>query len=106
MLHFFLEYAALLVWNKQQIYTIQFKTDSTFLGRSDCNDLFGKFELISNNNLNILQIFTTKVNCGDNSLDIDFFQAIESAKSYIISRDKLIIFYENKSKLVFHGQEF
>ena len=89
-----------------QVYTIQFDTDSTFSGINDCNDLVGKYNLISENKIEVINAGGSYANCGDNSLFLDYMSALQSAESYEISGDKLTIFYENKSKLIFYGQEF
>ncbi len=92
--------------NEDQVYTIQFETDSTFNGINDCNDLIGKYILLPENKIEVINAGGSYANCGDNSLFLDYMSALQSAESYEISGDKLTMFYENKSKLIFYGQEF
>jgi len=82
-----------------QIYTIQFREDSTFFAKSDCNEIIGNYEVKSRDSL-IINIFaTTKIYCGEESLDEKYFMALNDVKSYEIDKNRLTIYYGNNSKL-------
>jgi len=83
-----------------QLYTIQFKKDSTFTGKNDCNDIFGEYEIKSNNSLVIFKVGGSKANC-PNSMFLTYLDAIRSAKSYKIEKNRLYIYYRNNSILIF-----
>ncbi len=91
---------------EEQIYTIQFETDSTFSGRNDCNDLIGKYKLLPENKIDVLNAGGSYANCGDNSLFLDYMSALQSAKSYNIFGNILSIFFGTNSELLFYGQWF
>jgi heat shock protein HslJ len=86
-----------------QTYNIQFFADSTLKGRSDCNEIFGYFEL---NTIYIQtdSLVTTKMGCGDKSLGDIYFNALHFAKSYVITGDQLTIYCENDANLIFRGE--
>ena len=88
-----------------QIYTVQFTSDSTFIGNDDCNDFGGKYEVQSDNSLVILEVGGSKVNC-PNSLYREYLEAFRNAKSYRITKNILYIFYGNNSRLNFIGSNF
>ena len=86
---------------KDQIYTIQFKNDSTFSGKSDCNDIWGHYTLGQNHSLTISNLVTTKKGCGEKSMGERYFEALLVVKSYRIDTNKLSIYYGQNSKLNF-----
>ncbi|MCF6270495.1 MAG: META domain-containing protein [Melioribacteraceae bacterium] len=84
-----------------QTYNIQFFTDSTMKGRSDCNQIGGKYRLGSNNSIKVIEFGTTKVHCGEKSKYDEYSTAISEIYSYRINYDKLYLYYKEKSKMIF-----
>ncbi len=89
---------------QDQVYNIKFLEDGTFSGKSDCNEINGHFTVDSLNSLNIENIVTTKVYCGKESLDEEYYNAIHDARSYEINKNELYIQYGNNSKLYFKAE--
>jgi heat shock protein HslJ len=86
---------------EDQIYNIRFNTDGTFIGQNDCNEIGGKYRFFRNNQIEILEIGTTKIYCGQGSKDSIYFEALRKADSYEIEKNKLYIYYNSNSKLTF-----
>jgi len=90
---------------KDQIYTIQFKNDSTVTGKNDCNDFFANYMIPSDDSLRLEQLVTTEKGCGgDQSISDKYVQAVREAKSYKIHKNRLYIYYGDNSKLIFYGE--
>jgi len=89
---------------QDQSYYIQFKEDSTFSGKSDCNEIFGNYIFDLDSSLIIMQIVTTKIFCGTQSVGEKYFDAIHIARAYKIEDNKLSIYYGINSKLNFIGE--
>ncbi len=87
-----------------QVFNIKFLEDGTFSGKSDCNDITGRFTVDSLNSLNIVSIGTTMIYCGKESLDEKYYRAIQALKLYEILNDRLYIYYNNNAKLIFQGE--
>jgi len=89
---------------EDQIYTIQFKEDSSFVAISDCNEIVGNYETKSSGLL-IINIFaTTKIYCGEESLDKKYYEALGVVRSYKIDKNRLYIYYGSNSKLIFTSE--
>lgn len=90
----------LIVPPKNQIYYIQFRADSTLIGQSDCNEIFGYYK-VNSNYIEIDSLFTTKKGCGEDSMGSIYFEALYFAKSFKIDKNQLTIYYKTDSKLIF-----
>jgi heat shock protein HslJ len=71
-------------------YTITFKTDGTFSGKADCNQVSGGFTT-SGSELTITPGPTTLMACPEGSLDGMFLEGLGKAASYTISGSDLTI---------------
>jgi heat shock protein HslJ len=90
---------------KDQLYTAQFRADSSVTGNNDCNEYYAKYLLGSDNSLKLMRYQETEVGCGDDwSITSEFSQTFREAKSYKIYRDRLYVFCGLDSKLVFYGE--
>jgi len=88
-----------------QLYTIQFKIDSTVSGKNDCNDFYANYLVTSDNYLRFEQLVTTKKGCGgDQSISEKYIQGLYGAKSYKIHKNSLYIYYGNESTLIFYSE--
>jgi len=86
-----------------QVYNIQFKADNKFSGINDCNTISGNYGLNSNN-ITIDNISSTEVYCGKESLDYRYLEALSGAETYKIEKNKLSIYYQTNSRLIFIGE--
>jgi len=87
---------------EDQVYTIQFKEDGTFTGQSDCNEIGGKYRIVENNLIEIIQIGTTKIYCGEDSKGNDYTSAISESHSFNINNSKMFLSYGTEnSKMIF-----
>lgn len=87
---------------KDQCYTIQFKDDSTVLGKNDCNDIVGIYTLETGGKINFTKLGTTFANCGDKSMFREYYSALEQVYFYeIIDKNKLILRYDEDKTLTF-----
>lgn len=66
---------------KPENYQIEFTADDKILLKADCNGGGGSYTT-DNNNISFARIFTTKVFCGEKSLDNRFLRGLESARSF------------------------
>ncbi|HOV24064.1 MAG TPA: META domain-containing protein [Candidatus Marinimicrobia bacterium] len=90
---------------EDQVYTIQFKKDSTVSGKNDCNDFFANYLIASDDLLRLEQLVTTKIGCGgDQSFSDKYIQGLSAAKSYSILKNYLYIYYGDNSRLIFYGK--
>jgi len=90
---------------KDQVYTIQFKEDSSVSGKNDCNDLFANYLITSDDSLKLERLVTTKKGCGgDQSISDKYIHGLHYAKSYEIHKNRLTIYYGTNSKLTFYGK--
>ena len=86
---------------KDQIYTILFKDDSTFTGKADCNDIFGKYLISSDQSIKVIKIGTTFAYCGKNSMYTNYYSALDNIYSYRIDTTQLYLYYAKSSRLIF-----
>ena len=88
-----------------QLYTIQFKDDSTVSGKNDCNDFYANYLITSDDSLRLEQLVTTEKGCGgDQSISNKYIQALGDAKSYKIHKNRLYIYYGDNSELIFYSE--
>jgi heat shock protein HslJ len=85
-----------------QVYNVLFSSDSTFTGQSDCNEIGGKYRIVGNNQIEIIEIGTTKVYCGEDSKGNDFTSAISESHSFDVNDSKMFLLYSvDNSKMTF-----
>jgi len=87
---------------KDQLYTVQFKKNGSFLGINDCNDFGGEYEVKTDNAIIIHSVGGSKVYCL-NSMFLEYLEGFRTAKSYEIHKNMLYIYYGNNSRLIFYG---
>lgn len=83
-------------------YTIIFRNDGTVVGKAHCNSYFGKFAADSNR-ISIFETGATKMFCGDNSRDTDFFRGLERATTFELYRSEAVT--PGKYRLILHSPE-
>lgn len=86
---------------ENQIYNIQFKDDSTFSGRNDCNDIGGSYTFEQSGVMKVSKLGTTFANCGDKSMFREYYNAFEQIFSYEVDKNKLLLRYGEDSALNF-----
>jgi putative lipoprotein len=74
---------------------VQFKGDGKLAGHGGCNRFFGQYK-ISGNEISISPIGSTRMACPEPVLDLEmaFFAALESAKTYRRDKINLVLFDE------------
>lgn len=70
--------------------TLAFLKDSKIAGETGCNRFFGDFK-ISENNLELSNIASTRMMCPDIQFENSFLEVIKSAASYNVNEDKLTL---------------
>jgi heat shock protein HslJ len=70
--------------------TIEFKTDQTFNGKADCNQISGTWSSTSGNGLTITVGPSTRAACGPNSLGDQFVTDLGKASAYVLSENKTL----------------
>ena len=86
---------------EDQTYTLLFKPDSTLSGLSDCNVMGGSYKLGENNSLSLFDLYATEMYCGDESMGDIYLAALMAADSFGANNNKLTIYYNDHSKLIF-----
>ena len=86
---------------EEQVYNIQFKDDSTFSGRNDCNDIGGRYEIKQSGVMDITKLGTSFALCGDKSMFREYYGSLEQIFSYEIDKNKLLLRYGDYSILNF-----
>lgn len=85
-----------------QLYTIQFKEDSTVSGRNDCNNLYANYMISVDNYLKLEQLIRTEKGCdGDQAISNEYIKGLREAKSHGIIENRLQIYYSTNTKLNF-----
>ena len=80
-----------------QIYSIQFEEDNSFVSISHCNEIVGDYERQASGSL-VIDIFArTKIYCGEESLGEEYYEALGATRSYEIDENRLYIYYGNNS---------
>ena len=88
----------------EQNYNIKFQSDSTFIGKSACNNIGGNYELEGDNSIIVTKLGTTFANCGEDSFYGAFYSAVHKLSSYYLHNNRLTLFYGNNSKLIFKAE--
>jgi len=88
----------------EQNYNIKFQSESTFVGKSACNDIGGNYKLEGENLLIVSKLGTTFANCGEGSFYGAFYSAVHKLSSYYLHNNRLTLFYGNNSKLIFKAE--
>lgn len=76
--------------DKPENYWIEFKADGNIGLKADCNGGGGSYTA-EGGSISIKKIFTTFIFCGENSLDKRFLRGLETAQTYRIEGNNLLI---------------
>ena len=76
--------------NKPENYQLEFMANGKIGVKADCNTGGGSYTT-EDNNISFVRIFTTKMFCGEKSLDSRFIQGLESARSFRVEGNNLLI---------------
>jgi heat shock protein HslJ len=76
--------------NKPENYQLEFMANGKIGVKADCNTGGGSYTT-EDNNISFVRIFTTKMFCGEKSLDSRFMQGLESARSFRVEGNNLLI---------------
>lgn len=82
--------------DKPENYRIEFKPDGKIFLKADCNGGGGSYTT-EENNISFARIFTTKIFCGEKSLDNRFLRGLEAARSFRVEGDTLLIGSEGEN---------
>jgi heat shock protein HslJ len=74
-----------------QSYTIEFKSNQTFEGKADCNQISGTWASTSGDGLAITLGTSTAAACGPDSLDSTYIEGLGKTSMYVLEEDKLIL---------------
>ena len=72
-------------------YTIEFKSNQTFDGKADCNQISGTWASTSGDGLTITLGASTAAACGPDSLDSTYLAGLAKTSMYVLEEDKLIL---------------
>ena len=75
---------------KPENYQLEFMADSKIGVKADCNTGGGSYTT-EDNNISFARIFTTKIFCGEKSLDSRFLRGLESARNFRVEGNNLFI---------------
>ena len=84
-----------------QNYTIEFKSNQTFEGKADCNQISGTWESTSGDGLNITLGASTAAACGPDSLDSTYLDGLGKTSMYVLEEDKLILTQGAEGRMTF-----
>ncbi len=84
-------------------YNIEFRSDNSFIGKSDCNNIGGKYKM-NVDSLSVIQLSTTKAYCGEDSFYSLFCTAVQQSSSFSLQNNRLMLYYGNNSKLIFKAE--
>ena len=76
--------------DKPENYQLEFMADGKLSVKADCNGGGGSYTT-EGGNISFVRIFTTKIFCGEKSLDNRFLQNLESARTYRIEGNSLFV---------------
>lgn len=76
--------------------------DSKFGGTGSCNSFFGNY-VINGSQISFQNLGSTKMNCDNMSIEIDYFQALHSVTSYKIVDKSLYLYSGSNAVLVFEA---
>jgi heat shock protein HslJ len=85
----------------QANYNIEFKTDSTFTAKADCNTTSGTYTTTGSGGLAIVPGPTTLVACPEGSLSSQYIAALGNAASYAVTSSQLTITLTDGGTLVY-----
>ena len=94
-----IQYSAANVVSIEEIFYILLKEDSRIEMEVDCNYCAGTYEL-GNNNFILFDYSTiacTEAYCGDDSMDDEFHEALNSATKYEVDSNRLQVYFNNES---------
>ena len=74
-----------------QNYTIEFKSNQTFDGKADCNQISGTWASTSGDGLTITLGPSTAAACGPGSLDSPYVEGLGKTSMYVLEEDRLIL---------------
>jgi heat shock protein HslJ len=75
---------------KPENYQLEFMADGKIGVKADCNIGGGSYTT-EDNNISFARIFTTKIFCGEKSLDSRFLRGLESARNFRVEGNNLFI---------------
>lgn len=84
-----------------KVYVLFIKETAKLNGDSFCNRYFGSFSFSDAGSLSVSNFGSTKMNCDDESKEIEYFAAIQNAKSYQLSNNILSLSDGTKTTAVF-----
>ncbi len=82
--------------DKPENYQIEFMADGKIGVKADCNTGGGSYTT-EDNNISFTGIFTTKMFCGEKSLDARFLRGLESARNFRVEGNTLSIGAESEN---------
>lgn len=94
-----IQYSAANVIPIVEIFYILLKEDSRVEMEVDCNYCAGTYEL-GNNNFILFDYSTiacTEADCGDDSMDDEFHDALNTAAKYEVDGNRLRVYFNNES---------
>jgi heat shock protein HslJ len=94
-----IQYSAANVIPISEIFFIQLEEDFSLEMEVDCNYCAGTYEL-GNNNFILFDYSTiacTEAYCGDDSMDDEFHEALNSATKYEVSGNRLRVYFNSES---------
>jgi heat shock protein HslJ len=94
-----IQYSAANVIPIVEMFSIRFGEDSRLEMEVDCNYCAGTYEL-GNNNFILFDYSTiacTEAYCGDDSMDDEFHEALNSATKYEVDGNRLRVYFNNES---------
>ncbi len=76
--------------DKPENYQLEFKTDGKLYLKADCNGGGGSYKT-DGGKIEFSRVFTTKIFCGEKSLDNRFLQGLERARTFRIEGNALLL---------------
>ncbi len=88
-----------------QLYTAEFSAAGAITGRADCNSYFAEYDIPEWGLLQVSQVATTLVYCGEESLLEQYYAALQAAHSFELTPDQLTLHFADRGKLIYLPQE-
>ena len=83
-------------------YTLKFTSDSTFRGKGDCNDLWGKCEIdYTTNSIDFFELGGTFAGCHPDSDEGLYKELLRSVYYFSLQDNKLILYFDEQHYLLF-----
>jgi heat shock protein HslJ len=94
-----IQYSAVNVIPIQEIFFIQLREDSRIEMEVDCNYCAGTYALGNNNFIlfDYTTIACTEADCGEDSRDDEFHDALNTASRYEVDGNRLRVYFNNES---------